>query len=171
LETIFRAVFPGLSRFCADFWSVAYHTNTLTVPLFRRFQPFLATFLPYHVCVLYLADSKSGKKDLPPTFRLSWLLNHRLWHHFAFSFPYSRRTFTSFLCIFVFLYIVFFGNLASSVFATLWALSSSFYDCVVFSTALLPFTLASFCDVFLSVLWRYFRSFGGNNKLAPLVKL
>jgi len=108
LETIFRAIFPGLSRFCADFWSVAYHTNTLTVPLFRRFQPFLATFLPYHVCVLYLADSKSGKKDLPPTFRLSWLLNHRLWHHFAFSFPYSRRTFTSFLCIFVFLYIVFF---------------------------------------------------------------
>jgi len=110
LETIFRAVFPGLSRFCADFWSVAYHTNTLTVPLFRRFQPFLATFLPYHVCVLYLADSKSGKKDLPPTFRLSWLLNHRLWHHFAFSFPYSRRTFTSFLCIFVFLYIVFFSG-------------------------------------------------------------
>lgn len=160
-----------LSRFCADFWFVAYHTNT-------RKGRFSAVFsrIPgvSRLCVVSagLARGSGRKRACHPHFDSAGYLTNGSGIISLSVFPFSRTHFPHFFSVIFF----FFWNLASSVFATLWALSSSF-----FTTTLSPLLrgVTSFCfllrpfvtSFFLSVLWRYFRSFGSNNKLAPLVKL
>lgn len=140
-----------LSRFCADFWFVAYHTNT-------RKGRFSAVFsrIPgvSRLCVVSagLASGSGRKRACHPHFDSAGYLTNGSGIISLSVFPFSRTHFPHFFSVIFF----FFWNLASSVFATLWAMSSSFfYDYVVFSVALLPFASSfvllwrlSFCPFF-----------------------
>lgn len=138
-----------LSRFCADFWFVAYHTNT-------RKGRFSAVFsrIPgvSRLCVVSagLASGSGRKRACHPHFDSAGYLTNGSGIISLSVFPFSRTHFPHFFSvIFFFLEPGVFGfcHFMGSVFLF-------FYDYVVSASPWRYFLLlppSSFCDVFLFV--------------------
>lgn len=140
-----------LSRFCADFWFVAYHTNT-------RKGRFSAVFsrIPgvSRLCVVSagLASGSGRKRACHPHFDSAGYLTNGSGIISLSVFPFSRTHFPHFFSVIFF----FFGTWRLR-FLPLYGLCLPlfFYDYVVFSVALLPFASSfvllwrlSFCPFF-----------------------
>lgn len=139
-----------LSRFCADFWFVAYHTNT-------RKGRFSAVFsrIPgvSRLCVVSagLARGSGRKRACHPHFDSAGYLTNGSGIISLSVFPFSRTHFPHFFSvIFFFLEPGVFGFCHFMGYVFLF-----FYDYVVFSVALLPFASSfvllwrlSFCPFF-----------------------